>query len=108
MDEPDQDVDSLSHVDPDLDPAAGISKWLFRGKVGSPDSGAAAPANHLVAASHGLKEWLCWRERKASRTVMCLTDQCFCLLSCDQRRTRAAAGSMLGGNGLFCVGATQP
>lgn len=109
MNEPDQDVDSLSHVDPDLDPAAGISKWLFRGKVGSPDSGtgrgcsSGQPSGCSITWSQGVALL-----RKASRTVMCLRGQCFYLLSCDQRRTRAAAGSMLGGHGLFCVGAAQP
>ena len=106
MEEPNQDVDSLSHVDPDLDPAAGISKWLFRGKVSSPgsDNGRGCSCGQLSGCS------IIWSqgvtllgERKASGTVICLTCQSLCLLSCDSRRTRTASGSMLCGN-AFVLG----
>ena len=110
MEEPNQDVDSLSHVDPDLDPAVGISKWLFRGKVTSPGSdtgrgcSCGLPSGCSIRWSQGLT---LLGERKAASAVVCLTCQSLCLLPCDQRRTGTAGVSMLRGNACVLGGSAS-
>ena len=84
MEEPNHDVDSLSHVDPELDPAAGISKWLFRGKVSSPasDIGRGCSCGRSPGCSTRWSQGVnLLGNHKASSTVVCLACQsCDCFL----------------------------